>query len=103
MIQLDKLTDLNQMLKENTLVIVDFFTESCPPCKKVAPYYEKLSTQFQHIAFTKVDCGVPNDIVQTYKVGAVPTFIFFKSGKAVHTHHGANEKELKDAVLKHFQ
>lgn len=97
------LADLNKILGNNTFVLVDFYTQSCPPCKKIAPLFESLPEKYPHIAFIKVDCGNRNDIAPAYKVGAVPTFIFFKSGKAIYTHHGANEKELLDAIQKHFE
>ena len=103
MLDITKLVDLNKILAANSFTLVKFYTESCPPCIKIAPYLEKLVEELQHIAFVKVDCGNQNDIGPAYKVGAVPTFIFFKHGKAVHTHHGANEKELRDAISKHFE
>jgi thioredoxin 1 len=102
MICIATLAELNKILDDNTLVIVDFYSENCPPCKKIGPIFEKLSQQLHHIAFVKVDCGNRNEIAPAYKVGAVPTFIFFKHKKAVHTHHGANEKELHDVISKYF-
>ena len=103
MIHIAQNVELNKILADNTFVVVDFYSENCPPCKKIGPIFDKISQQMRHIAFVKVDCGNKNEIAPTYKIGAVPTFIFFKSGKAVHTHHGANEKELRDAIAKYFE
>jgi thioredoxin 1 len=102
MLQPTTLVELNKILSENSFVVVDFYTQTCPPCKKIAPFYETLPEKFPHITFIKVDCGERNDIASAYKVGAVPTFIFFKNGKVANTHRGANEKELRDAIEKHF-
>jgi thioredoxin len=102
MLQATKIVELKKILSENSFVVVDFYTQTCPPCKKIAPLYDTLPEKFPHITFIKVDCGECNEIAPVYKVGAVPTFIFFKNGKVANTQHGANEKELVDAIEKHF-
>ena len=102
MIHATTIAELNKINADNSFVVVDFYTQSCPPCKKIAPLYETLPQKFPHVAFIKVDCGERNEIAPAHKVGAVPTFILFKHGKAIHTHHGANEKELLDTISKHF-
>ena len=37
--------ELNQLMASTTYVAVDFFADWCPPCKVIAPVYEKLATQ----------------------------------------------------------
>ncbi|GAA38111.2 peptide-N(4)-(N-acetyl-beta-glucosaminyl) asparagine amidase, partial [Clonorchis sinensis] len=49
--QLDAITKRNA----NKLIIIDFYTAWCNPCKILAPVYEKLSAEFQSVVFLKVD------------------------------------------------
>lgn len=61
-------------------VILDFFTEWCGPCKKIAPVYEELSKKFKNIAFFKVNADISEEIAEKYDVTALPTFIFIVDG-----------------------
>ena len=66
------------------LVIIDFTSKDCPPCKKVAPLYEELSESeefLSDVVFLKVDVDQNPDAVAKYQVTGWPTFIFIKQGE----------------------
>lgn len=93
---------LSQILSSSRIVITDFWASWCGPCKAIAPLYEQLSTQLSRpglITFTKVDTDAQKDIVSTYNISAMPTFVVFKAGREVKRVKGANPKEL-DKVVK---
>lgn len=66
------------------LVVIDFTSKNCPPCKKVAPLYEELSESEEFsemVKFLKVDVDENPDAVAKYQVTGWPTFIFIKQGQ----------------------
>ena len=67
--------------KGNRYILVDFFAKWCGPCKKYAPQFEKLSEQYKHIIFLKVDVEDLQDIAEEFEVTAMPTFLMFVTGK----------------------
>ena len=71
-------------IKNNEIVIVDFFATWCGPCKMFAPTFEKLSSDFNgKLEFLKIDIDKNEDIADHYNVKSVPTFILFKDGKEI--------------------
>ncbi|KPM35989.1 hypothetical protein AK830_g10571 [Neonectria ditissima] len=78
--------ELQALLDSTTYVAVDFFADWCPPCKAIAPVYETLADKHsvpQTLAFAKVNVDHVQDAARTYRVTAMPTFLFFKDGKQV--------------------
>ncbi|KAM0425360.1 hypothetical protein ACHAPT_009417 [Fusarium lateritium] len=78
--------ELQSLLKSTTYVAVDFFADWCPPCKAIAPIFETLATKHsvpEVLAFAKVNVDHVQDVSRTYRVTAMPTFLFFKEGKQV--------------------
>jgi thioredoxin 1 len=66
------------------LVVIDFTSKNCQPCKKVAPLYEELSESeefSEKVVFLKVDVDENQDAVSKYQVTGWPTFIFIKKGE----------------------
>ena len=71
----------------------------CPPCKKIAPFFESLSNAHPTVAFVKIDVDVLGSTAEEYKINSVPTFIFMKDQEAVHKFSGASENDLKVGVI----
>jgi thioredoxin 1 len=71
-------------------VVIDFYATWCGPCKRIAPTYEKLSEAFTSVAFLKVDVDESPELVNTFDISAMPTFVFLKDGKVVKRVEGAD-------------
>lgn len=92
--------ELNATIKGSTIVLVDFGASWCPPCKQMEPVLKSL-TENNKDKFTllKVDGGRDQDILQAYKVTALPVFIVFKDGKQIWRKDGiATEKEIAEQL-----
>lgn len=71
-----------EVLKSELPVIVDFFSKTCGPCKKMAPMFEKMSLEYEgQVKFVKVDVDQVRDIAKDYGLMAVPTLMLFKEGE----------------------
>lgn len=86
---------------ESTITCVDFTASWCGPCQGIAPLVDQLAQQYTGVTFVKVD--VDNEdlgqIVNAYKIEAMPTFIFLDSqGQVTARFSGANSGLLTQHV-----
>ncbi|GBG28778.1 Thioredoxin [Hondaea fermentalgiana] len=89
---------LDDILKENELVLVDFHAEWCGPCKMIAPKVKELAKENPSIFFCKVDVDEAEETAANLKITAMPTFIAFKSGTEIKRVLGASEDKIKEAI-----
>lgn len=65
------------------IVIVDFFSTYCQPCKVMLPRFKEVAAQLEDRTFYKVNVDDIPDLVSKYYIIAVPCFMVFKDGKMV--------------------
>ena len=88
---------------ESGVVVVDFFSTWCGPCKMLSPVIDELSGELENVNFVKVDIDQSMDLAQKFKIVSVPTLKVFKNGEEVDTLMGFMPKEvLKSKVEAHI-
>jgi thioredoxin 1 len=81
-------------------VVVDCFTKTCPPCKKMAPLFEKAASEYDgRIKFVKVNLKDSPEIGKRFKIIGVPTLLFFRDGEMITNVVGlVEEDKLKEKL-----
>ena len=85
------------------LMVVDFFTTWCGPCKRIAPVVDALSVEFKDVVFVMVDMceSELEDLVVRSGVCAMPTFLVYKRSKRVEYVINPSPDALRALVIKH--
>ena len=75
--------ELEELLAHELPIVLDFGSETCPPCRKMAPILKKVHHDVQGKAIIKyIDVDKFQEIAGNYPVKVVPTqFFFYKDGK----------------------
>lgn len=72
----------SSVLKEEKLVLVDFYSDSCVPCKRLSPILADLEESYEdQIVVGKVNALFEEDLVQKYDITSTPTVLLFKNGE----------------------
>lgn len=90
--------DLDQLIQRNhgRLILLDFHATWCGPCKQIAPALEQIAhTQQIILAKIDVDDDGNKDLVDEFKITAMPTLAWIKNGKVLKTLKGANINEIQ--------
>ncbi|SCU79328.1 LAMI_0A08306g1_1 [Lachancea mirantina] len=96
--QIKASADFEKAIAADKLVVVDFFATWCGPCKMIAPMLEKFSQEYSQADFIKVDVDELPEVAQKHEVSAMPTIVYFKSGKEVGRVVGANPAAIKQTI-----
>ena len=68
-------------IETNEYVLVKFFAPWCGHCKKLAPHYEKLSTEgVKGVSITEVDATIDTQLAKDFDVKGYPTMKWFING-----------------------
>lgn len=87
---------------EDSLVVVNYSTTWCGPCKMFNPVYEELSEKYSDVVFVKVIGDSPknngSDLMRREGIRAVPAFHFWKSQKRIKEVTGARKDEVENTL-----
>ncbi len=81
-----------EVLEAQGLVIVDFYSDSCVPCKRMSPVLAEIEEENPDIKLVKVNINFDCSLAGEYAVQSVPTLIFFKDGEEADRIIGAAKK-----------
>ena len=82
-----------EVLKSDSLTLVDFWAEWCGPCKMIGPALEEISEEMKEdIRITKLNIDENPSTPQKYGVRGIPTLLLFRNGEVVAEKVGALPK-----------
>lgn len=84
-----------EVLKSDTIVIVDFWATWCGPCNRLTPVLEKIATENSDVKIVKADVDDENvkELTSKYEINAYPTMLIFKNGEEVKRIVGYRDEE----------
>lgn len=84
---LDQLKSLIKSSKQP--LYIDFYSETCPPCKMLAPTFDQASIEFgEKVHFIRVNIDTVDGAGQEYGIQSIPTLIIFEEGSQKETQIG---------------
>ncbi len=89
-----------EVLQADTTVIVDFYSDSCIPCKRIAPLLSQIEQEKEGIKVAKLNVNFDGELASDYDVTSVPTLVFFKDGTERSRLVGAVKKETIEEIIK---
>jgi len=84
--------NFKELLKEG-FTIVDFFTDTCVPCKLFSKVLEDVCDELPFVNVLKANLSKYPELADGYDVSAVPTVLFVKDGELLEKEVGLMSKD----------
>lgn len=102
-IEAGSVSDMDTILDgaDESLVVVDYSTSWCGPCKIFMPIFEELSEKYKDVVFVKVMGDATPEASELMKregIRAVPAFHFWKNKQRVKDITGARRDDVENAI-----
>lgn len=81
----DEFSLLLKNAADDDLVVIDFFTTWCKPCRTMEPVFETMALHYPKALFLKVDADKCFNSAMSYKVAGVPFFVIYFNKTVVET------------------
>ena len=90
----------SEVLQSDVPVLVDYWAETCGPCKALTGVLEELALEYEgRVKRVSVDIGTNPKSAARFGVRALPTLMVFKNGTVDKTSQGAlSRAQLSDML-----
>ncbi len=93
------LENLPATVRDNDIVLLDFWAAWCGPCRMFAPVFERASTANPQIVFGKVDTEAQQQLAGVFGITSIPTLVAFRGGVVVFAQPGALPAPALDELI----
>lgn len=100
MLQHLDITNFDATIKENDVVLVDFFADWCGPCKALHPSLEKLALGVnKNTVIAKVNVDKNPELSQRFGIRSIPAIYYFQKGELKMKHVGLQSEADMLSIL----
>jgi thioredoxin 1 len=87
------------VLRNPGSLALDFYGESCPPCRTLEPRLERIAEQYEgRLPVYRVDAERDLPVAESFGVSSLPTVLVFRDGEEVEPLDGLiREEDLANA------
>jgi thioredoxin len=86
-----------ELLNTDKKVLIDFNAKWCAPCKKMAPYLDKMQKEMaDNVVIVRLDADENKTLISEMKIDELPTLILYQNKEIIWKHSGfISEEDLK--------
>ena len=92
--------EYTKLLTSDKIVVIDFYAKWCAPCKKMAPYLEKMNTELAStVTIHRIDADKNKSLFNALGYQGLPVILVYKNGKETFKKNEfVSEEELRKVL-----
>jgi len=91
--------NIEDVIRDDNMVIVDFWADWCEPCKSFGPVFDKVSDSHPDVTFAKVDVEAEAELAQGFNVRSIPTVAVLRDRVMLFNQAGALPEQALESVV----
>lgn len=91
--------NLEEIIQNNSKVVLDCYAPWCSSCKRLLPVFEELSNEEKQTKFFKINTDENLCVSEHFNVMSIPTVLFFENGELKNRESGLKTKEELKRLL----
>ena len=103
MYDISKEVELEGLMKENDVIVLDFWAPWCPPCKAFAEVLESVSEEFPHVAFSRVNTNEEEELSAPFDVTTIPMLVVIRDRVMVASQQGYLDEAKLQGLLRQVE
>ena len=100
---ISKEAELEGLMKENDIIVLDFWAPWCPPCKAFAEVLESVSKRFPNVAFSRVNINEEEELSPSFDISTIPVLVVIRDRVLVASQPGYLEEAKLQELLRQVE
>ena len=84
--------NINEVIKSEKKVLLDFYADWCGPCRMVSPIVDEIAEENPDYLIGKINVDEEPDLAQEFGVMSIPMLVVLEQGEIVNSSVGARPK-----------
>lgn len=95
--------NFEDLVDTHPLVILDFWSEGCAPCRVFSPIFTQMAELHPDICFGKVNTETASDLASAFQIRSVPTVMAFHRGDLVFEQAGVPPPQVFEELIRRLR